>query len=230
MKNAKKAGCAVIAVLVLLLGLGGGIAYLRGFVPSLPGFDAGRDPADETATLMAATGTATATVAEQAGSETVTIYGAVCPSDYAGADYFADCFDTPAVGASYTLANGEIRVPAMGVAVAGDDGLVTPTVPSGMAPGTVVLQAIAPDAIVGSGGFAVPAAACTSSEGREVPVTPQASEGVGELLAFDLQAGEDLRCDVYFVPLTLTLGSRDGVVLGPADGRPGPIIGHGGTI
>ncbi|CAA9563035.1 MAG: hypothetical protein AVDCRST_MAG33-1830 [uncultured Thermomicrobiales bacterium] len=196
-------------VLVLLLGVGSGIAYLRGFVPSVPSFGLGRDSGDETA---AVTATATGTMPNVGGAgtatETVTIYGAVCPADYAGKDYFADCYDTPAAGAGYTLAVGESRLPDSGVAVAGEDGLVAPTGADELEPGTVVLQAIAPNEVVGSGGFSVPAAVCTSDDGRTVELSMRDSEAGGQLFAFDLRAGEDLRCDVYFVPLTV--GSEAG--------------------
>lgn len=198
----KKAGCVAVAVLVLLLGAGGAIAYLRGFVPSLPSLSLGQQSADDTAEATSVSETASVADAEEPGTETVTIYGAVCPMDYAGGDYFGDCYDTPAAGAGYTLAIGEIRIPGSGLAVAGEDGLVAPSDSGEMAPGAVILQAIAPDAVIGSGGFQVPAAACTSDDGRTIALTAQESEGVGQLFALDLQAGDDLRCDVYFVPLT----------------------------
>lgn len=202
----KKAGLILVA-LVLLLGVCGGAAALRGGIPdlpdwkrSLPGQDRRSDSADPSVTAMASG--AVLDAAREPGTESVTIYGAVCPADYAGDDYFGDCYDRPAAGAGYTLAVGETRVPATGVAVAGDDGLVAPTDSGATTPGTVILQAIAPDAVVGSGGFKVPAAACTASDGRAVALTPRESGGVGQLFAFDLRAGDDLRCDVYFVPLT----------------------------
>ncbi len=204
----KRAGCVVAAVLVLLLGVGGGIAYLRGFVPSVPSIGLDRDSADETATVTAtATGPPPNVGGAGTATETVTIYGAVCPADYAGADFFADCYDTPAAGAGYTLAVGDSRIPDSGVAVAGEDGLVAPTGEDGLEPGTVVLQAIAPDEVVGSGGFSVPAAACTSDEDRTVELSMQDGEAGGQLFAFDLRAGEDLRCDVYFVPLAVENGA-----------------------
>ena len=205
----RRAGCVVVAVLVLLLGVGGGVAYLRGFVPSVPSIGLGRDSGEETATVTAtATGPPPNVGGAGTATETVTIYGAVCPADYAGEDYFADCYDTPAAGAGYTLAVGDSRIPDRGVATAGEDGLVAPTGGDGLEAGTVVLQAIAPDEVVGSGGFSVPAAACTSDDGRTVELSMQESEAGGQLFALELFAGEDLRCDVYFVPLTV--GSEAG--------------------
>ena len=216
----KKVGCVVVAALVLLLGVGGGIAYLRGFDPSLPSLRLGQQTADDTATATSVTETAPMAEAEESGSETVTIYGAVCPTDYAGEDYFDDCYDTPAAGAGYTLAIGGIRIPASGLAVAGEDGLIAPSDSGGMTSGVVILQAIAPDAVIGSGGFQVPAAACTADDGQTVALTPQESQGVGQLFAFDLRAGDDLRCDVYFVPLTAggekaSLGAGIDIPAGP---------------
>ncbi len=196
----KRVGCVIGAVLILLLGVGGGVAYLRGFVPDLPGLGLSQESTGETPTAIAETPPEIR--AGEPGTETITIYGAICPVNYAGEDYFGDCYDTPAVGAGYTLAVGETRIPESGVAVAGSDGLIDPLDPGGAAPGTVILQAIAPNDVVGSGGFAAPAAACTSSDGRDVSLAPQDSEAGGQLFALDLLAGEDLRCDVYFVPLT----------------------------
>jgi hypothetical protein len=204
----KKAGLILVA-LVLVLGICGGAASLRDRLPdlpswhlSLPGRGDGSDTADASVTATAIGSMAGAAQEPGSTTESVTIYGAVCPADYAGDDYFGDCYDRPAAGAGYTLAVGETRVPATGVAVAGDDGLVAPTDSGATTPGTVILQAIAPDAVVGSGGFKVPAAACTASDGRAVALTPRESGGVGQLFTFDLRAGDDLRCDVYFVPLT----------------------------
>lgn len=208
----KKKAALILVALVLVLGICGGVASLRDRVPALPGWPLslpgrGDDPDTADAADASVTATAAGSMAEAAqepGSttESVTIYGAVCPADYTGDDYFGDCYDMPAAEAGYTLAIGETRIPPSGLAVAGDDGLVAPTDSGATTPGTVILQAIAPDAVVGSGGFQVPAAGCTASDGRAVPLIPRESGGVGQLFAFDLRAGDDLRCDVYFVPLT----------------------------
>lgn len=208
----KKKAALILVALVLVLGVCGGVAALQDRIPNLPdwhlrlpGRDQMPDSADASVTAIAAESDTDA--AHEPGTESVTIYGAVCPTDYTGDDYFGDCFDTPAAGAGYTLAIGGTRIPLTGIAVAGDDGLVAPTEAGAIAPGTVTLQAIAPDAVVGSGGFRVPAAGCTANFGRTVTLTPQESEGVGALFAFDLQAGDDLRCDIYFVPLTAGNGT-----------------------
>lgn len=140
------------------------------------------------------------------GTETLTVYGALCPMDYAGDDYFADCYETPAAGAQYNVralgTSGQLPSGG-GFASAGADGTIAFTDLSVLVPGPVRLHAIAPPG-VGPGGFTVPAARCTANDDRDVPISLVESRAVGQLISFEVQPGDDLRCDVYFVPLSLS--------------------------
>lgn len=177
-------------VLVLLLGACGGLAYWRGLTADIPGVDLDRGGSDEPRL------------------DTVTVYGALCPADYAGDDYFGDCYDTPAAAARYTLTVGETRVPAAGAVVAGGDGFATLTFLSDAATGGAVLEATAPEEAVGGGWFEAPAAACTAADGRAVAVADSGAGADGLRFAF-APAGGDLRCDVYFVPVAPVDGTAD---------------------
>lgn len=68
----QKVGCVIGAVVILLLAVGGGIAYLRGFAPDLPSFIPGQQTSDE----------ATRTVTESAVTETAPETRAVTSLDW----------------------------------------------------------------------------------------------------------------------------------------------------
>lgn len=140
------------------------------------------------------------------GTETLTIYGAVCPVDYEGEQFFADCFATPAAGASYQVRNtqtGEMRPPTGGFAAADAAGFVAFEDLSGLAPGTIQILAMAADEVAVPGGYTVPAVACTANEERPVAVALLDTGFTGRIVEVEVQAGDDLRCDVYYVPLSL---------------------------
>ena len=176
--------------------------------------------------------------AEEPGTETLTVYGAVCPVDYAGDRFFEDCYAAPAVGASYQVRNtetGERRPSGGGFATANDAGLVAFEDLSGLAPGTIQILAEAPDEVAIPGGYTVPTVACTAGGDRTVDVAILESGFTGRIVELEVQAGTDLRCAVYFVPVSLQesgdstksdeVSAAD--VVAPATGRPAAIYAGG---
>jgi hypothetical protein len=140
--------------------------------------------------------------AQEVGTETLTVYGAVCSPGYAGEAFFEDCYGTPAAGAVYVVeADGrEGRLPAEGDgAVADGAGFVAFEDLAVLGPGPVTVRAD-----LDPPGAAIARARCTAGDGRDVPVTLPAEtvEAFGNPVAFEVAPGDDLRCDVYFVPPT----------------------------
>lgn len=137
---------------------------------------------------------------QEVGTETLTIYGAVCPAGYAGEAFFEDCYETPAAGAAYVVEaeDREGRLPVEGDgAVADGDGFVAFEDLAVLGPGPVTVRADLdpPGATIGR-------ARCTAQDGRDVPVTLPAEtvEAFGTAVSFQVAPGDDLRCDLYFVP------------------------------
>lgn len=136
---------------------------------------------------------------------TLTIYGAVCPVDYQGDRFVEDCSATPAAGASYQVRNTETNAllpSGGGFATANDEGIVVFADLGNLAPGTIQILAMAPDEMVVPGGYTAPAVTCTAGGRRGVDVALIESAFTGRIVELGAQ-GEDLRCDVYFVPLSL---------------------------
>ena len=155
--------------------------------------------------LVLALSAATPGSAQEPGTETLTIYGAVCPVDYVGEQFFVDCFPTPAAGGSYQVRNieaGTMRPEAGGFATADEGGTVAFEDLSGLVPGTIQILAMAPDEVALPGGYTVPAVECTANEERSVDVTLLDTAFTGRIVELEVLAGDDLRCDFYFVPLS----------------------------
>lgn len=171
--------------------------------------------------------------AQEPGTETVTVYGAVCPDDYAGDSFFEDCYAAPAVGATYLVRNaetGEQRPSGGGFATADAAGRVAFEDLDGLAPGTIQILAEAPPEVAIPGGYTVPAAACTANGERNVEAELVESGFTGRIIELEVQAGDDLRCDIYFVPLSLRESgdpANSDVAAVPAPGRPAAIYAGG---
>lgn len=171
--------------------------------------------------------------AQELGTETLTVYGAVCPVDYVGDSFFEDCYVAPAVGATYLVRNtetGEQRPPGGGFATAGAAGRVAFEELRGLAPGTIQLLAEASTEVALPGGYTVPAAACTANGERDVDAVLVESGFTGRIIELEVQAGDDLRCDIYFVPLSLresgVPANNDAAAI-PTSGRPSAVYAGG---
>jgi uncharacterized protein YkwD len=121
--------------------------------------------------------------AQDNGLASVTIYNSVCPPDYTGSDYYADCYGTPGSGYTFHLA---------GPGFAGS----TTTAESGFtyfegidASGSYLLTQDMPADVVG---YEV----VCSEDGEFFPLTYVAG-GV----QLDLTTSDDLRCDWFNVPI-----------------------------
>ncbi|HUG61169.1 MAG TPA: hypothetical protein VMP03_04950 [Methylomirabilota bacterium] len=126
----------------------------------------------------------TDTARAQAEQASITIYKSVCPEDYTGEDYFADCYDNPGNGFTFNLAGP------------GYDGGPVTTGGSGFtafegidADGAYTLTELFPDNIVD---YAV----VCSAGGVAFPFSYVAG---GIQLA--LTTSDDLRCDWYNIPV-----------------------------
>jgi uncharacterized protein YkwD len=118
----------------------------------------------------------------------LTVYTALCPTDYAGIAYFADCYPTPGAGVEYLLSG-----PAFDGTVAATTGAEGFVFFEGIdVAGRYSLQVQAPP-------DATDYVAGCSFDGIDFPFAYGDLFGEIEL---DLATGDDLRCDVYLIPLT----------------------------
>ena len=113
----------------------------------------------------------------------LTVHGRLCPTAYAGNDYYGDCHATPLAG--------------IGIAVEGPTSTADGTDAAGdvrfanLGPGTYTITADIPyDFVERQRAFCAPA----SSPGTRFP-----SEEVGQRVRLALAAGDDVVCDLYVV-------------------------------
>ncbi len=173
--------------------------------------------------------------AQDPGGGSLTIYGAVCPVDYAGDSFAEECAATPAAGASYQVRNtetGAMRPIDGGFAIANDEGIVTFEGLAGLAPGVIQILAMAPDNVGVLGGYIVPDVSCSAERTPDVEAELLDTEFTGMIIELVAQADDDLRCDAYFTPFSPPGGGDPtpsaetpgpAAAATPVPGRPGAV-------
>jgi hypothetical protein len=129
----------------------------------------------------------------QENGGTVTIYATACPLDYAGSDYYADCFGNPVAGLPFSAAQGKSGDPPV-VAETGADGFVTLPLFGGV---TLLSEGL-PAGIVDYYVY------CSRDDGQTYVEVEYTADTFGILLdeeGGDYAPGDDLRCDWYNVPV-----------------------------
>jgi hypothetical protein len=129
---------------------------------------------------------------EDGGS--VTIYATECPPDYAGGDYYADCFGSPIAQLPFSAAQGKSVDPPV-VAATGADGFVTLPLFGGV---TLLSEGLP----VGVADYYV---YCSRDDGQKYVEVEYTADTFGVLLdeeQGDYAPGDDVRCDWYNVPTT----------------------------
>ena len=153
--------------------------------------------------LAAVVGLPKWTVSAQGAGQTLTVHVAVCPVDYAGTAYVADCAENP--GADFRVAAG----PGSAFQLTNGDGLVDLDV-SDLTPGTIVVRVLANDP--DGAADALAEASCAAGDSL-LDVTLPDTGFAGAVVALEATADADIWCDLFFVPLSF---DQNGT--GPADG------------
>ena len=63
------------------------------------------------------------------------------------------------------------------------------------------MHLLIPHRAIGAGGYVVPLVSCTGGGTRVLAVRLPESRAAGQLVDFEVGAGDQVRCDVYFLPL-----------------------------
>ena len=123
------------------------------------------------------------------GEASITIYTAICPTDYAGTDFFGDCYNNPGADIDFLLSGPAF--PDTVVATTGADGR---TFFEGIdVAGEYLLQPDVP------GEFTDFVARCSDEAGADFPLGDASDVGG---VTLDLTLDDDLRCDFYIIPLS----------------------------
>lgn len=141
------------------------------------------------ATLLLTISVATS-VRAQEERQTLTIYTAVCPVDYAATDFYTDCYGNPGTGFAFYIGPNGAR------AVSDADGLANLDIGDD-APGEVVIRHQTPG---GADVWYEPTAvACTIGE-ETIDASIVSSRAATLLVIVQVPSNENVGCDLFFTP------------------------------
>jgi hypothetical protein len=138
----------------------------------------------------------------QEEGQTLTLYAAVCPIDYAGDAFFADCYDNPGEGFGFDPRISEATVDRP--TLTDETGYVNFDI-TDWTPGTIAVPAYGPE-----DDFYDDIAAVYCVAGGEQLVTSFLDADAAEpIIAIEVPTTENVQCDLYFVPHSIVANSVD---------------------
>lgn len=133
---------------------------------------------------------------------TISLRAAICPEGFTGPGYFETCFDTPGPDYRFTV-NQPGRLSTISSFIPADsEGRVFFTL-NGVQPGTLSIWGAGPSGLEEYYPVDSPVVFCTRPDRSVVDVSNPDPAADGTYREIEITAGDEIRCDWYFVPRRL---------------------------